>query len=59
MARQSGFWDFKDRLAQLSEQGDPLEKLDGFINAIWECRSRGHSPVMTGSRIFRVAMAAD
>lgn len=24
---QAGFWDFEDRLRQLSERGDPLEKL--------------------------------
>ena len=26
--RQTGFWDVEDRLRQLSERGDTLEKLD-------------------------------
>jgi len=29
---QSGFWDFEDRLRQLSERGDPLEKLAATVD---------------------------
>ena len=32
MAGQPGFWDFEDRLAQLSAQGDPLEKLNATVD---------------------------
>lgn len=29
---QAGFWDFEDRLRQLSERGDPLEKLAATVD---------------------------
>ncbi len=29
--RQSGFWDFEERLQELSAQGDPLEKLSATV----------------------------
>lgn len=32
MAEQPGFWDFADRLAQLSAHGDPLEKLNATVD---------------------------
>ncbi|NBB71246.1 MAG: hypothetical protein GVY33_13145 [Alphaproteobacteria bacterium] len=30
--RQGGFWDVEHRLVQLSERGDPLEKLAATVN---------------------------
>jgi len=30
--RQSGFWDFEERLQELSAQGDPLEKLSATVD---------------------------
>lgn len=32
MSGQSGFWDFEDRLAELSAEGDPLEKLSATVD---------------------------
>jgi IS5 family transposase len=32
MAQQSGFWDFTDRLQELSAHGDPLEKLSATVD---------------------------
>ena len=32
MTGQKGFWDIEDRLAELSAEGDPLEKLAATVN---------------------------
>ena len=32
VGRQAGFWDFEHRLRQLSERGDPLEKLAATVD---------------------------
>ena len=32
MQGQTGFWDFGQRLEELSKEGDPLERLDAAIN---------------------------
>jgi transposase, IS5 family len=32
MAGQKGFWDVEERLAELSAEGDPLEKLSETVN---------------------------
>ena len=31
MAGQKGFWDIENRLAELSAEGDPLEKLSATV----------------------------
>lgn len=32
MSGQKGFWDVEDRLAELSAEGDPLEKLSATVD---------------------------
>jgi transposase, IS5 family len=32
MAGQKGFWDIENRLAELSAEGDPLEKLSATVD---------------------------
>ena len=32
MPKQPGFWSVEDRLRELSEQGDPLEKLTEIVD---------------------------
>lgn len=32
MSGQGGFWDFEDRLRELSAEGDPLERLSATVD---------------------------
>jgi hypothetical protein len=41
--RQAGFWDVEHRLRQLSERGDPLEKLAAAVWRWQAVRSHGIS----------------
>ena len=54
-SRQVGFWEFEDRLRDLSAHGDPLERLSLTVDfemtvsgyaAIWLAKSIRYSSVM-------------